>query len=75
LKIDNTKKGMTSSNTANDDPSSLILGSEVIGGKYSMKEELKYNDGTLSPFLIPYDEAGYLQSLATTDEQIMQDQE
>ena len=74
LKIDNTKKGMTSSNTANEGPY-LIPGSDDIGGRYSMKEELKYNDGTLSPFLIPYDEAGYLQSLATNDEQIMQDQE
>jgi hypothetical protein len=36
-------------------------------------EEVKYNDGTLSPLVIPYDEAGYLQSLAVTDEQIQQD--
>ena len=38
-------------------------------------KELKYNDGTLSPFLIPYDEVDYFQSLATTNEQIIQDQE
>jgi hypothetical protein len=31
---------------------------------------MNYNDGTLSPFIIPFSEAGYLASLAVTDEQI-----
>lgn len=30
-------------------------------------DDMKYNDGTLSPILIPFDEAGYLLSLAITD--------
>jgi hypothetical protein len=33
-------------------------------------EDIKYDDGSLSPILIPLKEAGYLQSLAVTDEKI-----
>ena len=31
---------------------------------------LRYDDGSLSPILIPFEEAGYLLSLATTDEKV-----
>jgi hypothetical protein len=36
---------------------------------------MKYNDGSLSPILIPFSEAGYLQSLAIGDEDIQVEQE
>lgn len=35
---------------------------------HSIIEDVKYDDGSLSPILIPLNEAGYLQSLALTDE-------
>lgn len=69
LKIDNTKK----LHTMGEDQASVP---EKIESEQAEKgTDLMYNDGTLSPLVIPFEEAGYLQALAVTDEQIIKEQE
>jgi len=55
LKIDNIKKGMRPE--VDDSHHHHDNGDHIDN---TNKEELKYNDGTLSPLIIPYEEAGYL---------------
>lgn len=62
LKINNTKKGM-----AGDQGDHL---KDLVEIENKNHEDIKYDDGSLSPILIPLKEAGYLQSLAVTDEKI-----
>lgn len=68
LKIDNIKKGMVAPSQQEEARGNCQEDQQVI-------EEIKYNDGTLSPVRIPYGEAGYLLALAVTDEEINQEQE
>lgn len=63
LQIDNTKRGMS---VAGKQEEEVIVHS--VANMISEIDDMKYNDGTLSPILIPFDEAGYLLSLAITDQ-------
>lgn len=61
LKIDNIKKGMT-----HDDGAQEVEASETA-------PNARYHDGTLSPPIIFFEDAGYLQSLAVTEEDVERD--
>jgi len=46
------------------------LNADAIDLREPNEDNLYYNDGSLSPILIPYDDAGYLLALAVTDEKL-----
>ncbi|TNV81476.1 hypothetical protein FGO68_gene13657 [Halteria grandinella] len=69
LKIDNIKKL-----PVNTEADAILNIPESIEHDKD-DNDFMYNDGALSPFVIPYEEAGYLQALAVTDAQITQEQE
>ena len=56
LKIDNIKKGMRPEDNLTNDTQD----NNGIQQEGNDTEVVKYNDGTLSPLIIPFEEAGYL---------------
>ncbi len=70
LKIDNIKKG-----TKTGEDIQTLIDHHNAETHHQAEgnlnhDGLKYNDGSLSPIIIPFEDAGYLQSLAVTDQQI-----
>lgn len=53
-----------------DDKDEIQLNMDSLTGvaQGEDEQEIQYNDGSLSPLVIPYEEAGYLSALAVTDE-------